>query len=96
MFLNVTVSFFSSDIDECILIDPCRNGATCVNTDGSYTCFCEPGWQGKNCTIGKRSFYPHLNYSILNRLSLTIYWKSPIAVLGMSGYEIYIFLEKNG
>ena len=32
----------------------------------------------------------------LNRLSHTIYWKSPISILGTSGYEIYIFLEKNG
>ena len=32
----------------------------------------------------------------LNRLSHTIYWKSPISILGMYGYEIYIFLEKNG
>ena len=30
----------------------------------------------------------------LNRLSQTIYWKSPISILGTSGYEIYIFLEK--
>ena len=28
-----------------------------------------------------------LNPFILNRLSHTIYWKSPISVLGMSGYE---------
>ena len=33
-----------------------------------------------------------LTHCILNRLSHTIYWKSPISVLGMSGYEIYIFL----
>ena len=37
-----------------------------------------------------------LTYCILNRLSHTIYWKSPISILGTSGYEIYIFLEKNG
>ena len=35
-----------------------------------------------------------LTHCILNRLSHTIYWKSPISILGMSGYEIYIFLEK--
>ena len=28
--------------------------------------------------------------------SNTIYWKIPISILGMSGYHIYIFLEKNG
>ena len=37
-----------------------------------------------------------LTHCILNRLSHTIYWKSLISILGTSGYEIYIFLEKNG
>ena len=37
-----------------------------------------------------------LTHCILNRLSHTIYWKSPISILGASGYESYIFLEKNG
>ena len=37
-----------------------------------------------------------LTHCIQNRLSHTIYWKCPISILGMSGYEIYIFLEKNG
>ena len=40
--------------------------------------------------------YPfHLTHCGLNRLSHTIYWKSLISILGMSSYEIYIFLEKN-
>ena len=38
----------------------------------------------------------HLTHFILNRLYHTIYWKSPISILGTSGYEIYKFLEKNG
>ena len=37
-----------------------------------------------------------LTHCRLNRLSHTIYWKTPISILGTSGYEIYIFLEKNG
>ena len=37
-----------------------------------------------------------LTHCRLNRLSHTIYWKSPISILGTYGYEIYIFLEKNG
>ena len=36
-----------------------------------------------------------LTNCILNRFSHTICWKSPISFLGMSGYEIYIFLKKN-
>ena len=35
-----------------------------------------------------------LTHCILNRLSYTIYWKSPISIIGISGYEIYTFLEK--
>ena len=44
-------------------------------------------WHGSRDTF--------LTHCILNRLSYTIYWKSPILILGTSGYEIYIFLEKN-
>ena len=44
-----------------------------------------------------RDHLPHLlTHCILNRFSHTMYWKSPISVLGTSGYEIYIFLKKNG
>ena len=35
-----------------------------------------------------------LTHCRLNRLTSTIYWKSPISILGMPGYAIYIFLEK--
>ena len=37
-----------------------------------------------------------LTHCRLNELPHTIYWKSPVSILGMSGYVIYIFLEKNG
>ena len=37
-----------------------------------------------------------LTNCILNWLSHTIYWNSPNTILGRWGYEIYIFLEKNG
>ena len=35
-----------------------------------------------------------LTHCILNRFSHTIYWKGPISILDISGYEIYIFREK--
>ena len=35
-----------------------------------------------------------LSHCLLNRLSHTIYWKSSISILGTSGYEINISLEK--
>lgn len=28
---------------------PCRNGATCQNTNGSYRCACRTGFTGRNC-----------------------------------------------
>ena len=37
-----------------------------------------------------------LTHCRLNRLCNIIYWKSPISSFGTSGYEILIFLEKNG
>uniref|UniRef100_A0A8C4WJN1 Neurogenic locus notch homolog protein 1 n=1 Tax=Gopherus evgoodei TaxID=1825980 RepID=A0A8C4WJN1_9SAUR len=36
------------DINECVK-SPCRNGATCQNTDGSYHCNCKAGYTGHNC-----------------------------------------------
>ncbi|XP_053403199.1 fibropellin-1-like [Mercenaria mercenaria] len=38
------------DYDECVQ-NPCINGGTCYNNEGSYTCYCPPGWTGPNCEI---------------------------------------------
>lgn len=45
--------FFFQDIDECTMNNPCKNNATCINTDGSYHCECEEGWRGQNCHTGE-------------------------------------------
>jgi Notch-like protein len=37
------------DIDECLVANPCINGATCQNMDGSYNCYCPLGFMGRNC-----------------------------------------------
>ena len=37
-----------------------------------------------------------LTHCRLNELTHTIYWKSPVSILDRWGYEIWIFLEKNG
>ena len=37
------------DIDECSTTKPCRNGATCNNTHGSYVCWCPKGYEGRHC-----------------------------------------------
>lgn len=39
------------DVDEC-KPNPCKNGATCTNTRGSFTCTCNPGWTGSLCDQG--------------------------------------------
>ena len=44
---------------------------------------------------GFQKYRSPLTHCILNRLCHSLYWKSPVSILGMSGYEIYIFLEKN-
>ena len=46
--------FFFSDIDECMISNPCTNG-TCNNTPGSYNCSCEVGYSlidnGTTCSL---------------------------------------------
>lgn len=49
---HISKSFFNADVDECDS-SPCKVGSVCVNSEGSYTCECEKGWGGKNCTDGK-------------------------------------------
>ena len=58
-------------------------------TDGLFT------MTNSNSFLSPYEILP-LTHCILNRLSHTIYWKSPVSILGTPGYEIYIFLEKNG
>lgn len=45
-------SWMFKDYDECVQ-NPCVNGGTCYNNEGSYTCYCPAGWTGPNCEIGK-------------------------------------------
>ena len=49
----VLTNYFFSDIDECELnIDNCTDGATCLNTLGSFSCICSPGSTGLTCEEG--------------------------------------------
>lgn len=45
------VWYYIPDKDECTT-NPCQNGATCVNTEGSYDCQCLPGFEGDGCGNG--------------------------------------------
>lgn len=42
----------STDGDAC-LSQPCFNGGECKDAIGPYTCFCQQGFKGYNCEIGK-------------------------------------------
>ena len=41
-----------SDVNECDTISPCQNGGTCQNSDGAYSCDCDPRFTGPNCESG--------------------------------------------
>jgi len=45
---------FSSDTDECTS-SPCDNGGLCLNTVGSFRCFCRPGFAGDTCSGEKKT-----------------------------------------
>ena len=46
-------NFFSKDLDECES-GPCQNGGTCQDkTNYAFQCFCEAGWTGTLCELGK-------------------------------------------
>lgn len=45
-------------LNTCETLQPCANGGTCVSiekNDGGYTCHCDLGFSGENCTIASRS-----------------------------------------
>jgi len=53
MYDSISVFNTCTDINECSTdTHGCQNGATCLNTDGSYTCTCVMGWTGDMCDTG--------------------------------------------
>ena len=42
----------STEIEECQSM-PCRNGGTCKDLVGSYTCECVPGYTDQQCETGR-------------------------------------------
>ena len=50
-----------ADIDECLIASACHPNASCTDTDGSYTCTCNPGFTGDgfvSCTSEQPRFAP--------------------------------------
>ena len=43
------VTTFVNEKDECKIPDLCKNGGTCLNSLGSYSCVCADGYEGKHC-----------------------------------------------
>ena len=49
--VNCCFVTLSPDIDECSAeASPCDLNADCINTDGSYSCTCQPGFTGDGAT----------------------------------------------
>ena len=47
---------FFLDTNECLLNSTCHSNATCNNTEGSYVCICNTGYDGDGLTCnGKKS-----------------------------------------
>jgi len=54
-----TGALCGQDIDECMsLINPCRNGATCQNKNGSFDCVCPAGYEGRLCDVNPNECQP--------------------------------------
>ncbi|XP_071477953.1 hyalin-like [Diadema antillarum] len=47
--------FVGSNIDECLSMADCHANATCINTDGNFTCECNEGFDDQNITYPGRN-----------------------------------------
>ena len=65
-----TFDLYITDINECSN-NPCKNGATCVNLQGSHRCDCKSGYDGKNCENGKKLF---ISFLVLLSVYLRLYF----------------------
>ena len=58
LVVKIQVNFatfpYFAEINECELVPVvCLNGATCMNSPGTYSCICAAGYTGQLCQNGK-------------------------------------------
>lgn len=63
--------FHLGDVDDCVgatacvldmcFVEPCLNGATCIDGINSYTCECASGYFGTYCFSSNNIFYVFKN-----------------------------------
>ena len=73
------------DINECGSddTDNCHEGAQCANTEGSYTCTCNPGYTGDGVICASKlttpllaTFCTYLIHQLFNmQISMSVIWK---------------------
>ena len=70
MNINWFLSYFVVlDVDECAGSNNCSANAECVNTDGSFYCYCKSGYTGD----GLRCVKEETGSSIINILSASVF-----------------------
>ena len=73
MLIHCSVLLVTSlDIDECDLgIDNCHPNATCLDTDGSFECKCDPGFTG-NGTECEGMIFTRISISLHSHIELMV------------------------
>ena len=66
-----------TDVNECVVDNPCENDAVCINEVGDFRCECTEGFTGKTCATGT---FVNITFSFLkwhNILQLKTFIKIP-------------------
>ncbi len=69
--------WFVAERSECLVDEPCQNGASCDDTRHGYICHCKPGFTGRNCT-GSVIARADLQRQIERRKAAEFCWENPL------------------